>query len=132
MDKDRLLEKINTACNILDSVRAELINEDRKTKKGNKKAKGIAKTLAEEIKKPLEEMSELNKGLTVKQCLEKYGQPTDDDHIESIKRIVSNNDITPEQLDSCLERVKYANDKDPKNDIRKYTYSCLYKVNSRA
>ena len=130
MDKERLLDRINTAANILDGIRAELINEDSQPKKS--KAKGLAKKLTEEITKPLEEMSALNQELTVKQCLERYGQPTDDEHVESVNRIVSSNGITLEQLDSCLERVKYANDKDPKNDIRKYTYSCLYKVNSKA
>lgn len=125
-ERERIIEILNKVLNPLDKLRSDLINEGRAQGKTGKKKK--TKKLAEDVSKPLEEMSEL----TVKQCLEKYGQPTDDDHVESVKRIVSNNDITAEQLDSCLERVKYANDKDPKNDIRKYTYSCLYKMNSRA
>ena len=129
MNTERVIEKINTACNILDSLRAELIN-DSKAPKG-KKEKQPAEKVADALKgitKELADMGELNKELTIKQILEKYGQPTEDDHIESINRIVTDNGITLKELDSCLERVKYANDKDPKNDIKKYTYSCLYKI----
>ena len=128
MNTDRVIEKLNTACNILDSLRAEIINETKAPKA--KKKKGDAEKVTDAlngITKELSEMGELNRELTIKQTLEKYGQPTDDDHIESIVRIVNDNGITLKQLDSCLERVKIANDKDPKNDIKKYTYSCLYK-----
>ena len=124
MEQNDIIEQINTACNILDNLRARLINESRSTKK--KKTKKIT----EEITKPLTDMGELNQGLTIKQCLERYGQPTDDEHIQSINNIINKNGISLEQLDSCLERVKYANDKAPKNDIKKYTYSCLHKINS--
>ena len=129
MEENSILEKLNTALNILESARLEVIKAETKEKKTSKKK---TKKLSEEISKPLNEMGELNRELTVKQCLERYGQPTDDEHVESVNRIITGNGITLEQLDSCLERVKYANDKDPKNDIRKYTYSCLYKVNSKA
>lgn len=128
MNTERVIEKLNTACNILDSLRAEIINETKapKTKKKKSDAEKVTDAL-NGITKELSEMGELNRELTIKQTLEKYGQPTDDDHIESIVKIVSDNGITLKQLDSCLERVKTANDKDPKNDIKKYTYSCLYK-----
>lgn len=129
MEENSILEKLNTALNILESARLEVIKAETKEKKTSKKK---TKKLSEEISKPLNEMGELNRELTVKQCLERYGQPTDDEHVESVNRIITGNGITLEQLDSCLERVKYANDKDPKNDIKKYTYSCLYKVNSKA
>ena len=127
MNTERVIEKVNQACNILDSLRAELINDSKAPKsKKNKTAEKVTDAL-NGITKDLAEMGELNRELTIKQLLEKYGQPADDEHIESINKIVTDNGITLKQLDSCLERVKYANDKEPKNDIKKYTYSCLYK-----
>lgn len=123
METEKVLEKLNTALNILDSLRAEIIKEDSKEKKARKKTADPVK----EVTKPLKDMGDLNQQLTIKQTLEKYSMPTDEEHIESIQNIVTSNGISLEKLDSCLERVKYANDKDPKNDIRKYTYSCLYK-----
>ena len=125
METERVLEKLNTALNILDGLRAEIIRADSKQKK-EKKADPV-----KEVTKPLNEMGDLNQQITIKQILEKYGQPTDDEHIESVQRIINSNNITLEKLDSCIERVKYANDKDPKNDIKKYTYSCLYKEGAR-
>ena len=127
LEREQIIETLNKALNTLDKLRSDLINEGRKEEKATKKKRTTGK-ITEEVTKPLEEMGDLNRELTIKQCLERYGQPTDDDHIASVKKIVDGNGITLEQLDSCLERVKYANDKDPKNDIKKYTYSCLYKV----
>ena len=121
METDRVIEKLNTALNILDSLRLEIMKEDTKQKK-TKKADPV-----KEVTKPLNEMGELNQQITIKQILEKYDQPADDGHIESIQKIINSNGISLEKLDSCIERVKYANDKEPKNDIKKYTYSCLYK-----
>lgn len=125
MENDRLIEKVNTALNILESVRAELLKGD----KGGKKAKkNTASDPLKDTEKGLNEMGDLNQQITIKRTLEKYGQPTDDDHIASVQKIINSNGLTLEQLDSCLERVKYANDKEPKNNIKAYTYSCLYKV----
>lgn len=125
-ERERIIEVLNKVLNPLDKLRSDLINEGRAQSKAEKKKD--TKKLAEEISKPLADMGELNRELTVKQSLERYGQPTDDDHIASVLKIVDNNGITLEELESCLERVKYANDKDPKNDLKKYTYSCLYKL----
>ena len=126
MNTDRIIEKLNAACNILDSLRAEIINET-KAPKGKKKTEKVKDTI-NEITKELSDMGELNRELTIKQVLEKYDQPTDDEHIANINRIVEKTGITLKELDSCIERVKTANDKEPKNDIYKYTYSCLYKI----
>lgn len=115
MENDRLIEKINTALNILEGVRAEIIKADGKEKKKARKNSQVE--------------SDPQQQKEIKRVLEKYGQPTDEEHIASVQKIVSTNDITLEQLDACLERVKYANDKDPKNNIKAYTYSCLHKIN---
>ena len=61
MDNERLLEKINTACNILDSVRAEILNEGRKTKKRSKKNQGEQNDAATDpVTKEFNEMGQLN------------------------------------------------------------------------
>lgn len=126
MDETRLLEKINKACNILDSLRAEIINGSKPARKGKKNKK----TVSEEITKPLEEMGELNRELTVKQCLERYGQPTDDDdHIQSVCNIVVKNGITLDQLEGALIRIKEQADHDKVKDIKTYTYGTLHRIN---
>ena len=122
MNNERMLEKMNTALNILDSVRLELIKEDTETTK--KKKEKVKKADAEKLK----ETGELAREYNIKKVLEKYHQPTDDEHVESICKIVENNNISKEQLDACIERVFKANIKEPKKNIKKYTYSCLYKI----
>jgi len=124
METDRVIEKLNTALNILDSLRAEIIKDSSQEQK---RAKSKKTDPVKEITKELADMGELNQQITIKQILEKYSQPADDEHIESIQKIINSKGLTLKQLDGCIERVKYANDKDPKNDIKKYTYSCLYK-----
>ena len=128
-EREYIIEVLNKALNPLDKLRADLINEGKAEKKaGKKKSKKTVTAITEEITKPLAEMGELNRELTIKQSLERYGQPTDSDHVTSVLKIVDDYGITLMQLECCLERVKYANDKDPKNDLKKYTYSCLYKI----
>jgi len=122
MEHEQMIDKINTALNILEGVRLALLKEQKPEKKKKPAADPV-----KDSKKDLADMGELNRQLTIKQILEKYGQPADDDHVESIYKIVNKNGITIKELDSCIERVKTANDKEPKNDIKKYTYSCLYK-----
>ena len=125
MENEKLLEKINTACNILDSLRAELINEDRGIKKaGKKKKEDVTKTLAEE--------GELEQEFLIKQTLEQYSQPTDDEHVENVSKIIKSNNITLEQLARCLQRVNTANAKTPIRDIKKYTYGSLHAINRQS
>lgn len=127
MENDRIIEKINTALNILEGVRTEILKADSQERKKAKKSKGADPL--KEVEKPLEVMSDLNQQLTIKQTLEKYGQPSDGEYVESIQKIITGNAITLEQLDACLDRVKWANDKEPKNNIKAYTFSCLHKIN---
>ena len=126
MKKNEIIEKINIACNILDSLRADLINESAPTGKKKKKQKKVS----EEITKPLAEMGELNRELTVKQIVERYQeQPQDDDHIQSVCNIVSKKGITTEQLEGCLDRIREHATKHEVQDIRKFTYKCLHNMN---
>lgn len=144
MEKDELIERINKATNILDKLRADLINEDREKKKSCKKTyktKDLAKECDIEFKTDLEEqpqqkdfkdLNTLNKEIEIKHLLGRYSCfaecEKDTEFIEDLLKILDLNNINLKELDSALERIKYANDKQPKNDIKKYTFSCLYNI----
>lgn len=118
-------EKLNIAGNIIDGVLVQLAKAEKKTT-GGKKSK---KKVSEEIKKTFAEMGELNQELTVTQCLERYEQPTDDDHVNSVLNIMRRNNIEVDQLEGVLERIQAQAKKNGVEDIKKYTYACLHKVN---
>ena len=122
METSEILEKINTCANILDKLRADLINQERNTKRTQKKTKAKG----EEAAQILEDMNSLNQTLTVRASLEKFSLPTDQDFTEDVSKFVVEKGMTLQKLESVLERVKYANDKSPKNDIKKYVFSCLH------
>lgn len=67
-ERERIIEVLNKVLNPLDKLRSDLINEGRAQSKAEKKKD--KKKLAEEISKPLADMGELNRELTVKQSLE--------------------------------------------------------------
>ena len=122
METSEILEKINTCANILDKLRADLINQERNTKQTQKKTKAKGKEAA----KILEDMNSLNQTLTVKASLEKFSLPTDQEFTEDVSKFVVEKGMSLQKLEGILERVKYANDKSPKNDIKKYVFSCLH------
>jgi len=109
------LDKINTALNCLEAVRVRIL-EDLNGKK--KTAPPV---------KPLKEMGELNKELTVKQCLENFGQPTDDEHVKAIVKIVNSYGLTLDQLGSCLYTIQEYGKNHEINDLKRYTYGSLHK-----
>ena len=112
------LDKINTALNCLEAVRSRIL-EDLKGSKTRAKAP--------EISKPLNEMGELNREITVKQCLGVYGQPTDDEHVKAVVKIVNTYNASMEQLNGCLGKIQeYSRDHEI-NDLKRYTYGSLHK-----
>lgn len=143
MENEKIIEKLNTAANILDSLRNSLLKEEKKSNKS--KTSKTLKDLAADIKdldvgtteepttKKPKDISDLNKQLQIKHLLQKYScfneVANEREFLEDIAKIIVNNDISFESLDSALERIKYANDKQHKEDIKKYTYSCLYNIN---
>ena len=149
MEKAKIIEQLNKAENIIDKLRADLLNEDNDSKKKKKKSNSITtkelaslvdldgtlkEPIADEVqKKDFKELNSINQQLEVKRLLERYScfNELEDKSlfIDDLIKIISNNNISVEQLDATLERVKYANDKQPKADIKKYTYSCLYNIN---
>ena len=129
MEKEILLNRLNEIYNKVDRLIVDLINEDQPKKKGKKKQKKVS----EEIRKPLAEMGELNRELTVTQILERHTeQPKDDSHIQSVINCVRMHNATAEQLEDALDRIKQQNDKGKVNDIRTYTYKTLHKINTAA
>ena len=129
METEKLLERINRICNEADRLRADIMNESKPQKKHRKKDQIQQNDTTDAAIKEFADMGELNQTLTVKQLLEQYGQPSDTEHVESVHKIVTSNGITRQQLEDCLQRIQTANDKEPKNSIQKYTYSCLHKIN---
>lgn len=115
MTNEKLLEELNKIYNITDRLIAKVINEDKALKKNNKKNK--ADVIANETKAVVEEN------------LIKNNLPTDKEFIEDVSKVITNNNISANEIAECLKRVKTANDKEPKNDIKKYIFSCLYKIN---
>lgn len=112
------LEKINTALNCLEAVRVRIL-EDLNSKNKNKKAP--------EISKPLNQTGELNRELIIKQCLELYDQPTDDEHVKAVAKIVNTYNASMEQLNGCLGKIQeYSRDHEI-NDLKRYTYGSLHK-----
>lgn len=155
MDKETMLKNVNNALNDLDKVynllskvSKELSKEDKKDASKQSTSftlKELASSvvdldgttrepLAKEEKqnKDFKELNSINQKLEIKHCLEHYSCFNEledkDEFINDIIKIMSNNNISIKQLDSTLERIKYANDRQQKEDIKKYTYSCLYKV----
>lgn len=128
MEKEQLINRLNEIYNKVDRLIADLINEDTP-----KKEKKRQKKVSEEIHKPLAEMGELNRELTVTQILERHPeQPKDDSHIQSVINCVRMHNATAEQLEDALDRIKQQNDKGKVNDIRTYTYKTLHKINTAA
>ena len=143
MEKERIIEQLNKAENIIDKLRADLLNEEIKTKKSNSKT---LKELAKECtlddtneveekptaKKPFRDLNELNKQLEIKHLLQKYScfneVANEREFLEDIEKIIERNSISLDKLDGVLERIKYANDKNTIRDIKNYTYSCLHKM----
>lgn len=129
MEKEILLNRLNEIYNKVDRLIVDLINEDQPKKKGKKKQKKVS----EEISKPLADMGELNRELTITQILERHPeQPQDDNHIQSVINCVRMHNATAEQLEDALDRIKQQNDKGKVNDIRTYTYKTLHKINTAA
>lgn len=129
MEKEILLNRLNEIYNKVDRLIVDLINEDQPKKKGKKKQKKVS----EEISKPLADMGELNRELTITQILERHPeQPQDDNHIQSVINCVRMHNTTAEQLEDALDRIKQQNDKGKVNDIRTYTYKTLHKINTAA
>lgn len=129
MEKEILLNRLNEIYNKVDRLIVDLINEDQPKKKGKKKQKKVS----EEISKPLADMGELNRELTITQILERHPeQPQDDNHIQSVINCVRMHNTTAEQLEDALDRIKQQNDKGKVNDIRTYTYKTLHKINMAA
>lgn len=129
MEKEILLNRLNEIYNKVDRLIVDLINEDQPKKKGKKKQKKVS----EEISKPLADMGELNRELTITQILERHPeQPKDDSHIQSVINCVRMHNTTAEQLEDALDRIKQQNDKGKVNDIRTYTYKTLHKINTAA
>lgn len=119
MTNEKLLEELNKIANITDRLISKVINEDKALKKSNKKAKAEVKAdvvIEEETIKRIEQNLIYN------------GFPTDKDFIEDVSKVVTANNISLDDLEKCLSRVKKANEKEPKNDIKKYIFSCLYKI----
>lgn len=119
MTNEKLLEELNKIANITDKLIASVIAEDKTLKKNKKKVKTDPK--ADVI--TTEETIALVHNNLIKCCF-----PTDKEFIEDVSKVVTTNNISVEDLEKCLERVKIANDKEPKNDIKKYIFSCLYKI----
>lgn len=63
------------------------------------------------------------------QLSEQYEPTSSSEHVGSVHSIVDAKGIARQQLEECLQQIRATNGKEPKNDIRKYTYSCLHKVN---
>lgn len=120
-DQEKLL-------NAVDRLIADIVNED-----APKKKKKTRKKVSEEISKPLADMGELNRELTVTQILERHPeQPKDDDHIQSVVKCVNMHNITAEQLEDALDRVKRYQETKGIDDIRRFTYRCLHNMNKGA
>lgn len=129
MEKEILLNRLNEIYNKVDRLIVDLINEDQPKKKRKKKQKKVS----EEIRKPLADMGELNRELTVTQILERHPeQPKDDDHIQSVINCVNMHNITAEQLEDALDRVKEYQETKGINDIKRFTYRCLHNMNKSA
>ena len=120
MTNEKLLEELNKIANITDRLITKVINESKGT--GKSKSKSAAARTTEV------NVSEETKAI-VHDSLIKNSFPVDSEFMEDIGKIVAANSISADDLTKCLERVKAANDKEPKNDIKKYIYSCLYKIN---
>ena len=120
MTNEKLLDELNKIANITDRLIASVINEDKALKKSKKTSKA-------DVKKDVVITDETI--ANVHDNLIKYSFPIDKDFIEDVSKVVTTNNISVDDLAKCLERVKTANEKEPKNDIKKYIFSCLYKIN---
>lgn len=112
------LNRVNNALNSLEALRVRIL-EDLNGKPKKKEAP--------EISKPLNETGELNRELIVKQTLAVFGQPTDEEHIKAVAKIVNTYNASLEQLSACLGKIQEYGKAHEINDLRRYTYGCLHK-----
>lgn len=121
MEKQEIIKVIEKSVNELDALRVKLLNEDlpyTKKKKTSKK---------EIVKDELEQET-----LTIiKNALVLNNLPNDNDFIEDIYKVCYRNNIYKDTLEEVLKAVRKADDKSPKNDIKKYIFTCLYNVNKK-
>lgn len=121
MTNEKLLEELNKIANVTDRLISNIINEDKTLKKSKKKVKADPKA---DVNAITEETQNIVENYLIKCCF-----PSDKEFIADVSKVITFNNISVDDLEKCLDRVKTANDKEPKNDIKKYIFSCLYKIN---
>jgi len=123
MDKDKIVQRLNKIENLIDSLRVDLLDEDLKKKSKfyknlNKESKNDSKEITVS-KEEIKEYSEL---------AAKYSLPEEEEFINDIVKIVKYNNISLDKLEQVFSNIKRANEKQPKDDIQKYTFSCLHRI----
>lgn len=120
MNKQEIINTIDKSIKDLDNLKNMLLKED----------------ITEKKKKPKRKEHVLNEGETevkedIKKSLILYSLPNNDEFIEDIYKICFRNSIFRDDLKKILEAVKRANDKSPKDDIKKYLFTCLYNARGK-
>lgn len=122
MEKQEVIKVLQKNVNELDRLLTKLLNEDLEKKRKSKKEVRQESLLDEAEQETL-------KG--IKELLVINNLPSNDEFLKDVYKICYRNNIYKEQLEEVLRAVKRANDKSPKDDIKKYVFTCLYNVNKR-
>lgn len=122
MEKQEIIKTLQKNVNDLDKLLTKLLNEDLEEKR---KVKAIAETKQESILDVAEEETLKS----IKELLVINDLPSNDEFLKDVYKICYKNNIYKQKLEEVLTAVKKANDKSPKDDIKKYVFTCLYNVN---
>ena len=119
MEKQEIIRTLQRNVNELDKLLTKLLNEDLEEKRKSKKEVKQESILDEAEQETIKSIKEL---LVINDL------PSNKEFIKDIYKICYRNNIYKEKLEEVLKAVKRANDKSPKDDIKKYIFTCLYNI----
>lgn len=140
-ETSEFLENLHRIRKEINRIKCELFNVEgsydfvKKEPQSSGKRSVTLKELVKDVE--LEEVKEETKPVkslaqNVAELLERYSCYMDltdkEEFINDIVVVLEKDGINLKQLDSTLERIKYANDKRQIADIKKYTFGCLHNL----